>query len=79
MFNFSGGELFLVAVVTVIVIGPKQIPALTEQFGRWLKKYRDFTVRAKTELDKLEKQQQLMLNKQRAQTADAQYDQKTPS
>lgn len=34
MFGFSVGEIFLLAIIALIVIGPKQLPEFARQMGR---------------------------------------------
>lgn len=37
MFDFSFGEIALVAVIAIIVLGPRDIPRIAYQIGKWLK------------------------------------------
>lgn len=76
MFNFSVGEVLLVSMVALIALGPKQLPVIAEQLGRWLKKYRRVSNQIKVEFEQFEKQQQLTENEHRAQITDVQYEQK---
>ncbi len=39
MFDFSFGEIVLVAVIAVIALGPKDIPRIAYQIGKWLKQF----------------------------------------
>ncbi len=39
MFDFSFGELALVAVIAIIALGPKDIPRIAFQIGKWLKQF----------------------------------------
>lgn len=79
MFNFSSGELLLVTIVALILLGPKQLPMITEYLGRWFKKYRDFSHRIKDQFEQFEKQQLLAENERRAQNTDKQYQQNNKS
>jgi sec-independent protein translocase protein TatB len=40
MFDFSWGELLLIAVVALIVIGPKELPGVLRAVGQWVGKIR---------------------------------------
>ncbi|MBI2339176.1 MAG: twin-arginine translocase TatA/TatE family subunit [Deltaproteobacteria bacterium] len=37
MFNMGGGELFLVGLVALLLIGPRKLPEVATQLGRWLR------------------------------------------
>ena len=40
MFDFSWGEIMLIGVVALIVIGPKELPAVLRTIGQWVGKVR---------------------------------------
>src|ERR1700682_3478562 len=40
MFDFSVGELVVIGVVALIVIGPKELPAVLRAIGQWTTKIR---------------------------------------
>jgi sec-independent protein translocase protein TatB len=40
MFDFSWGELLLIGVVALIVIGPKELPGVLRMIGQWVGKIR---------------------------------------
>jgi sec-independent protein translocase protein TatB len=40
MFDFSWGELLLIGVVALIVIGPKELPGVLRMVGQWVGKIR---------------------------------------
>ena len=40
MFNFSFGEVLLVATVALIVIGPERLPKAAQFLGHWIKRIR---------------------------------------
>lgn len=40
MFDFSWGELLLIGVVALIVIGPKELPSVLRTIGQWVGKIR---------------------------------------
>lgn len=70
MFDFSFGELSLVIVIALIIIGPKQLPAVAQRLGLWLRQWRALTASMQNELQKQQRQQQLTDNEARAQAAD---------
>ena len=35
MFNMGGGELILVGLAALLLIGPKKLPEVATQLGRW--------------------------------------------
>ncbi|MDO4877902.1 MAG: Sec-independent protein translocase protein TatB [Neisseria sp.] len=52
MFDFSFGELVLVGVVALVVLGPERLPAVARTAGVWLGKVRRFASEVKTEFDR---------------------------
>ena len=40
MFNIGSGELILIAVVALLVLGPKRLPELARGLGRFLREFR---------------------------------------
>lgn len=36
MFNMGGGELALVALVALLILGPKKLPQVATTLGRWI-------------------------------------------
>ncbi len=61
MFDISFGEMFVIAVVALVVIGPKQLPTVARQAGAWAGKMRRYVDDVKSdfnrqaELDELRK------------------------
>jgi len=41
MFDFGWDEMAVIAVVSLIVIGPKDLPVVLRQMGRWTRKARE--------------------------------------
>ena len=39
-FGFSMGELMVIAVIALIVVGPKDLPKMLRTIGRWVTKLR---------------------------------------
>ncbi|MGH7123135.1 MAG: Sec-independent protein translocase protein TatB, partial [Stellaceae bacterium] len=40
MFDFSGSELLVIAIVALVVIGPKDLPKVLRALGKWAAKAR---------------------------------------
>lgn len=36
------GEILVIAIATLLLIGPKEMPEVLRTFGRWLQKFRAF-------------------------------------
>lgn len=47
MFGINGGELLLLLVVAVVVVGPERLPRYAEQLGAWVRTARRFALTAK--------------------------------
>lgn len=56
MFDLSLAEIAFIAVVTLVVIGPKELPVMMKALGRWLGKFRRFShgIMQQLELESLE-------------------------
>lgn len=55
MFGFSFGEVVVLVIVAIILIGPRQLPSMLRTAGQWLAKLRRmaFDMRAQSGIDKL--------------------------
>lgn len=55
MFGFSFSEVVLIAVVTLIAVGPKRLPGLLRDLAKWIRKLRRMTVevRQQTGIDEM--------------------------
>jgi sec-independent protein translocase protein TatB len=51
VFDVGASELLLIAVVAVVVIGPKDMPGALRQAGRWIGKARKMSSHFRTGLD----------------------------
>ena len=40
MFGLGGGELLLVLLLAVLLIGPRDLPKVATQVGRWYRRFR---------------------------------------
>ncbi|MDX1252745.1 MAG: twin-arginine translocase subunit TatB [Gammaproteobacteria bacterium] len=52
MFDVGFWELVVVGVVALLVIGPKELPAVMHKVGQWVGKTRYFVNAVKTELER---------------------------
>lgn len=61
MFGLSLAEILLLAVVAIVVVGPRNVPTLMRQAGRWVAKIRrmSFELRSQSGLDDLIRQEGL--------------------
>ena len=55
----GGGELILIAVVALVVVGPKDLPKLLRQLGRFVGKMRRMADEFKTSFDDMARQSEL--------------------
>lgn len=47
MFGINGGEVLVLLLIIVIVVGPRRLPQYAEQLGRWTRQLRAFVTDAK--------------------------------
>lgn len=59
MFDIGWDEMALVAVVALIVIGPKDLPAVLRQVGRWTRKARDLAGEFQRGVDEMVRESEL--------------------
>lgn len=59
MFDIGWDEMALVAVVALIVIGPKDLPAVLRQVGRWTRKARDLANEFQRGVDEMVRESEL--------------------
>jgi len=50
MFDIGFSELVVIAVVTLIVVGPKRLPAVVRTFGRLFARMRRYVMEIKTDI-----------------------------
>jgi len=51
MFDIGFWELLLIAVMTMIIVGPEKLPGVAKTAGRWVGKARRFVEGVKTEVE----------------------------
>jgi len=59
MFDFGWDEMALIAVVTLIVIGPKDLPKVLRQAGRWTRKARAMAAEFQHGIDEMMRESEL--------------------
>ena len=52
MFGISSGELFFIAIIALIVLGPERLPKVTRMAGRWVRRARNQWNSVKDELER---------------------------
>ena len=52
MFGISGGELFFIAIIALIVLGPERLPKVTRMAGMWVRRARTQWNSVKDELER---------------------------
>ena len=70
MVNISLWELFIILVVAVLVLGPKQLPVILSTVGRCIRWIRQSTESLKETIDQQIKMDELKRNQDRAQAAE---------
>lgn len=64
MFNMGGGELALVALVALLIIGPKKLPEVATKLGRWVHQFqKGFEEIKSTVKESLNNEEQIEQNK----------------
>ena len=53
MFSFGWGEIFLVLIVVIVVVGPKDIPKFLRQIGKLSKSFKKISREFKSSLNEL--------------------------
>jgi sec-independent protein translocase protein TatB len=51
VFDINGGELLVLLLVAVLVIGPERLPRYAEQLGQWARRARTFLQETKSRVD----------------------------
>lgn len=52
MFGISSGELFFIAIIALIVLGPERLPKITRMAGMWVRRARTQWHSVKDELER---------------------------
>lgn len=72
----SFGELAIVLIVALIVLGPQRLPVVARAIGRLFAKAQHFTNQFQEEVDQYLKEEQLRDNINRAEEVDKLYEDK---
>lgn len=59
MFDIGSTELLVIAVVALLVIGPKDLPRVLNQIGKWISKARAMTRHVKSGLETMAREAEL--------------------
>lgn len=52
MFDFGFGEIIMVMVIALIVVGPERLPSLARTAGFWVGKAKRFVTEVKSDIDR---------------------------
>ena len=69
MFGISSGELFFIAIIALIVLGPERLPKATRLAGMWVRRARNQWHSVKDELERELAAEELKRNLHDAQSA----------
>ncbi|MET1162166.1 MAG: Sec-independent protein translocase protein TatB [Pseudoxanthomonas sp.] len=69
MFGISSGELFFIAIIALIVLGPERLPKVTRLAGMWVRRARNQWNSVKDELERELAAEELKRSLHDAQTA----------
>ena len=59
MFGIDSPELLVIAIVALVVIGPKEFPALLRSWGKWMAKMRGMASEFRGHVDEMVRQSEL--------------------
>jgi sec-independent protein translocase protein TatB len=59
MFGIDSPELLVIAIVALVVIGPKELPALLRSWGKWMAKIRGMASEFRGHVDEMVRQSEL--------------------
>src|SRR3954468_9419639 len=59
MFGIDSPELLVIAVVALIVIGPKELPGMLRSWGKWMAKMRGMASEFRGHVDEMVRQSEL--------------------
>ena len=69
MFGISSGELFFIAIIALIVLGPERLPKATRLGGMWVRRARNQWHSVKDELERELAAEELKRNLKEAESA----------
>ena len=50
MFDIGFGELLVIGILALIVLGPERLPEVARTAGRWIRQIRDFVANVQNDL-----------------------------
>src|SRR5215470_13204004 len=59
MFGIDSSELLLIAIVALVVIGPKELPGLLRTWGKWMAQMRAMAAEFRGHVDEMVRQSEL--------------------
>ena len=59
MFGIDSSELLLIAVVALVVVGPKELPGLLKTWGKWMSQMRGMASEFRGHVDEMVRQSEL--------------------
>jgi sec-independent protein translocase protein TatB len=59
MFGIDSPELLVIAIVALVVIGPKELPAMLRSWGKWMAKMRGMASEFRGHVDEMVRQSEL--------------------
>src|SRR5689334_11610631 len=59
MFGIDSSELLLIAIVALVVIGPKELPGLLRSWGKWMAQMRGMAAEFRGHVDEMVRQSEL--------------------
>jgi sec-independent protein translocase protein TatB len=77
MFGIDSPELLVIAIVALVVIGPKELPGLLRTWGRWMAQMRGMAAEFRGHVDEMVRQSELDEVKKQLESAQAGLDLKS--
>jgi sec-independent protein translocase protein TatB len=74
MFDFSGSELLIIAIVALVVIGPKDLPKVLRTLGKWAAKARAVAREFQSSIDQMIRESELADLKKEVEAAKAEVE-----
>src|SRR5260221_13398157 len=59
MFGIDSPELLVIAIVALVVIGPKELPGMLRSWGKWMAKMRGMAAEFRGHVDEMVRQSEL--------------------
>jgi sec-independent protein translocase protein TatB len=59
MFGIGWSEIFLIGIVALLVVGPKDLPVVLRTLGQYVRRVRDFTAELRGQVEALSREAEL--------------------